>query len=184
MGQQANREMLINSDEIPTTLDRSKFVHVITDGGARPNPGSAGWGAIIRQNGKFAWTFGHCNNASNNAMELRAVIEALRCLPDGMHVWISTDSCYVKRGLVEWLAGWIAHNWRNSQGTQVANRSLWQKLIEEMNRMAVVQWKGGLVPHTYPFPLSRRNSEAGLRVDLFKMAGTGCIVTGRVSLGA
>jgi hypothetical protein len=38
----------------------------------RPNPGNAGWGAIIRQNGKFAWTFGHCSRATNNAMELLA----------------------------------------------------------------------------------------------------------------
>jgi ribonuclease HI len=91
MGQQANRGKLINWDEIPSVLEKDKFVHVITDGGARPNPGSAGWGAIIRQGGKFTWTFEHCSRATNNAMELRAVIEALRCLPDGMHVWISTD---------------------------------------------------------------------------------------------
>jgi hypothetical protein len=42
MGQQANREKLINWDEIPAILEKDKFVHVITDGGARPNPGNAG----------------------------------------------------------------------------------------------------------------------------------------------
>jgi hypothetical protein len=73
-------------------------------------------------------------------MELRAVIEALRCLPDGMHVWISMDSCYVKRGVCEWIHEWIKHNWKNSQRNQIANRSLGQKLVEESNRMAVVQW--------------------------------------------
>jgi ribonuclease HI len=140
LGPQASRESLVNWDELPSMLDKDKYVHVITDGGARPNPGNAGWGAIIRQNGKFSWTFGHCSRATNNAMELLAVIEALRALPNGMRVWISTDSCYVKRGVTEWLVGWIARSWRNSQGAQVANRSLWQKLVEAMNRMAIVQW--------------------------------------------
>jgi ribonuclease HI len=88
----------------------------------------------------FAWTFGHCSRATNNAMELLAVIEALSALPDGSDVWASTDSCYVKRGITEWLPGWIARKWKNSQGAQVANRSLWEKLVTESNRMATVRW--------------------------------------------
>jgi ribonuclease HI len=39
---------------------------------------------------------GHYDNATNNAMELRAVIEMLSIIPDGTPVWISTDSAYVK----------------------------------------------------------------------------------------
>jgi ribonuclease HI len=31
-------------------LVHDKMVHVVTDGGAQPNPGKAGWGALIRQN--------------------------------------------------------------------------------------------------------------------------------------
>jgi ribonuclease HI len=33
-------------------LDRNKMVHIITDGGARPNPGAAGWGVLMRQSGR------------------------------------------------------------------------------------------------------------------------------------
>jgi ribonuclease HI len=36
-------------------------------------------------------------------MEIRAVIEALRILPEGMHVWISTDSTYIENGIND---GW------------------------------------------------------------------------------
>jgi hypothetical protein len=118
--QQASRERYVPWDQFSSFIDKEKFVHIVTDGGARPNPGNAGWGAILRQNGQFSWTFGHCSRATNNAMELRAVIEALRALPDGSHVWASTDSCYVKRGITEWLPGWIARKWKNSQGAQVA----------------------------------------------------------------
>jgi hypothetical protein len=52
-----------------------KTVHVVTDGGANPNPGPAGWGAIIRQNGVFTWTYAQYDNALNNTMELMAVVE-------------------------------------------------------------------------------------------------------------
>jgi hypothetical protein len=48
-------------------------------------------------------------------MELRAVIEALRNIPDGMYVWVSTDSCYVKRGGVNGLR----------DGLLTAGRTLW-----------------------------------------------------------
>jgi hypothetical protein len=86
LGTQANRETQLKWGDIASALTHDNYVHVITDGGAGPNSGPAGWGAIIRQNGKFAWNFGHCSHATNNAMELRAVIEALRNLPEAMHV--------------------------------------------------------------------------------------------------
>jgi ribonuclease HI len=57
-----------------------KMIHVVPDGGARPNPGNAGWGAIIRQNKAFAMMWRHFPHATNNTMELRAVTEALNCL--------------------------------------------------------------------------------------------------------
>jgi hypothetical protein len=115
LGSQASRETQLVWGDIASVLTYGKYVHVITDGGASPNPGSAGWGAIIQQNGKFAWNFGHCSHATNNAMELCAVIEALRNLPNDTHVWISTDSAYVNRGITEWLLNWLVRNWRNAK---------------------------------------------------------------------
>jgi ribonuclease HI len=64
---------------------------------------------MITRNKKCTWTFGHCEHATNNAME--HVIEALRVLPEGLHVWITG-------------------NWKTGNRTPVANRSLWQELIE------------------------------------------------------
>jgi hypothetical protein len=86
LGQQASCETQLLWGDISAVLEPDQFVHIITDGGARPNPGSAGWGAIIRQGGNVSGNFGHCSRATNSAMELRAVIEALRNLPDNMHV--------------------------------------------------------------------------------------------------
>jgi ribonuclease HI len=73
-------------------------------------------------------------------MELLAVTEALANLPDGMHVWVMTDSAYVKNGITQWVPTWIRNNWRNSGGARVANKSLWERLIAGVNRMRRVEW--------------------------------------------
>jgi hypothetical protein len=101
---QGKRESFSDLEAFEGPLDRVKILHVVTDGGARPNPGAAGWGALIRQNGRCIWFSGHIERATNNAMEIRAAVETLRRLPHGMHVWISTDSMYVK---MESRNGWV-----------------------------------------------------------------------------
>jgi ribonuclease HI len=116
------------------------MVHVITNGAARPNPGNAGWCAVIRQNGRCTFDFGQYAHATNNAVEIRAVVEASRVLPEGMHVWVSTDSAYVKKGFTEWLPEWIRNNWRNSKGAAVANKTLWQALLGMVGWMRKIEW--------------------------------------------
>jgi hypothetical protein len=69
---QASREERIEWIKFGQELERDKMVHVITDGGARPNPGAAGWGVLMRQSGKYAENWGHWDMASNNAMEFPA----------------------------------------------------------------------------------------------------------------
>jgi ribonuclease HI len=86
------------------------------------------------------WFFGHYAHATNNAMEIRAIVEAFRTLPQGMHVWISTDYAYVKSGGAQWIGNWIKNSWRTGNGTPVANESLWQKLIEVVKLPKRVEW--------------------------------------------
>jgi hypothetical protein len=66
-----------------------KMVTMTTDGWANPNPGSAGWGVLVRKNGKFLCLWKHYPKSSNNVMELSAVIAGLNYLPSGMVVWLS-----------------------------------------------------------------------------------------------
>jgi ribonuclease HI len=126
--------------EFPATLSLDQMVHIVTDSGARPNPRSAGWGALIRQNGMYTYNHGHYDHASNKEMEIRAVVEALRILPSRTHVWVSTDSAYVKDGVTQWSPKWMKNNWKNSQGTPGANKSLWQKFYEEVSKQMRVEW--------------------------------------------
>jgi ribonuclease HI len=56
-----------------------------------------------------------------------------------MHVWVSTDSACGKRGITEWLNDWLNPGWRTTQTPAVANRSLWEKLVEDMHRHARIE---------------------------------------------
>jgi len=81
---------------------------------------------------------------TNNRMELRAVIEALRSLPGGRHVTVHTDSTYVLNGITRWLAGWRANGWLTGSKQPVKNVDLWQDLDEQANRHTVDwQWVKG-----------------------------------------
>jgi ribonuclease HI len=72
------------------------MITMTADGGANPNPGSAGWGVLIRQNRKFLCLSKHYSRASNNMKELSTVIVGLYYLPPEMIIWRSTDSQYVQ----------------------------------------------------------------------------------------
>jgi ribonuclease HI len=137
---QSDREHEVPWLEFKQRVERDKMVHVVTDGGARPNPGAAGWGVLMRQSGHYAINWGQWDMATNNAMEILAVTEALANLPDGMHVWIMTDSAYVKNGITQWVPTWIRNGWKNSGGARVANKSLWERLIAAVSRMKRVEW--------------------------------------------
>jgi ribonuclease HI len=67
-------------------------------------------------------------------MELTAVIEAIKSVPADEEVEIRSDSTYVVNCFRdEWWKGWLSRGWRNSQRQPVANRDLWEPLIETVN---------------------------------------------------
>lgn len=73
---------------------------ITTDGGCRPNPGPGGWAAIIRHGESVREICGSEPKTTNNRMELRAVIEALKTLNDPSIVIVRTDS----RNTISWCA--------------------------------------------------------------------------------
>ena len=55
-------------------------VIVYTDGACSGNPGPGGWGAILIWNGKEKELSGGDPATTNNRMEMKAVIEALKAM--------------------------------------------------------------------------------------------------------
>ena len=109
-----------------TPQDRSSPAKVYTDGACSGNPGPGGW-AWATVGGRQ--DSGGDPDTTNQRMELTAVLEALKAL-DGP-VTVYSDSTYVVNCYNDrWYEGWLARNWRNSQKKPVANRDLWEPLVE------------------------------------------------------
>ena len=105
-------------------------ITVYTDGACRGNPGPGGWAWAV-PGGAFA--SGADPATTNQRMEIMAALEALRTLTaDGASdVDVVSDSTYVVKCFTDrWWQGWQRRNWMNSQKKPVANRDLWEPLIE------------------------------------------------------
>jgi ribonuclease HI len=105
-------------------------ITVYTDGACRGNPGPGGWAWAVPQ-GRYA--SGADGQTTNQRMEITAALEALRALlADGPpSIEVVSDSTYVVKCFSDgWWQGWLRKNWKNSAGKPVANRDLWEPLIE------------------------------------------------------
>jgi ribonuclease HI len=106
-------------------------VTIYTDGGADPNPGTGGWAAILvdEATGAVRELSGGEPHTTNNRMELTAAIRGLEALKRPCRVELFTDSLYLKKGVTQWLPGWIARGWRRKEG-ELQNEDLWRRLAE------------------------------------------------------
>lgn len=77
---------------------------------------------------------------TNNRMEMIAVIEATKTVPDGSEVVVHSDSKYIVDGISKWLPKWKTNDWRTSANKPVKNSDLWLDLDDANNRLQIV-WK-------------------------------------------
>ena len=99
-----------------------------TDGSCRGNPGPGGW-AWADDRGAFASGFDP--RTTNQRMEITAVLEALRDHAGAGPIEVVSDSTYVVNCFRDkWYEGWLRRGWKNSQRQPVANRDLWEPLLE------------------------------------------------------
>jgi ribonuclease HI len=109
----------------------TKPVEIYTDGACRGNPGPGGWAAVLMAGDREKEIAGAENRTTNNRMELQAVISALQALKRPAEVRLYTDSQYVRRGVLEWLAQWKTRGWKTVDKKAVKNQDLWQVLEQE-----------------------------------------------------
>jgi ribonuclease HI len=109
-------------------------VEIYTDGGCDPNPGPGGWGAVLKSGPHLTELSGYERRTTNNRMELTAAIEALAHLKQACEVDLYTDSQYLRRGITEWIPGWVRRNWVRANGSPVENVDLWKALLAQAER--------------------------------------------------
>lgn len=99
---------------------------VYTDGACSGNPGPGGWAWAV-EGGAFA--NGAEQHTTNQRMEITAALEAVRAIEG--HLEVVSDSTYVVNCFRDrWWEAWLKKGWVNSQRKPVANRDLWEPLVE------------------------------------------------------
>jgi ribonuclease HI len=117
-------------------------IRLYTDGACIGNPGPGGWAYVFPNDGDPVEACGSDarTHTTNNKMELTAAIRGLEATPVGRTVSLTTDSDYVVKGMTEWLPKWQSNGWRNSKKESVANRDLWERLVE-LAAVRAVTWR-------------------------------------------
>ena len=116
-----------------------KKVEIFSDGACSGNPGPGGWGVLLRHNGHEKELSGFEPDTTNNRMELTAAIAGLEALTQPCHVRLTTDSEYLKKGMTEWIKDWVRRGWKTAQKKPVANRDLWERLLN-LTQTHQVDW--------------------------------------------
>lgn len=102
---------------------------VFTDGSSIPNPGPGGWGVVWVENGEVREArHGHDDATTNNRMELMALIEALRLLPESASVTVYSDSRLCIDTIGKWAPNWEKKGWKK-KGGEIKNLELVKELL-------------------------------------------------------
>ncbi|WP_047155421.1 ribonuclease HI [Aneurinibacillus tyrosinisolvens] len=115
-----------------------KDVIIYTDGACSGNPGPGGWGAVLLYGEHRKEMSGHEDNTTNNRMELKAAVEAMKALKEPCRINLHSDSAYLvncfKQG---WHKNWVKNGWKNSKKQPVENKDLWQEILALMEKHQV-----------------------------------------------
>ncbi|HEY9682569.1 MAG TPA: ribonuclease HI [Oculatellaceae cyanobacterium] len=127
-------------------MNSQSSITIFTDGACKGNPGPGGWGCIIATpDGNIREMGGGAKDTTNNRMEMAAAIRALDALElkSPCPILLYTDSTYLIRGVTQWIWGWRARGWKTAEGKDVANRDLWQDILQAVTRLkpSTIEWR-------------------------------------------
>jgi ribonuclease HI len=119
---------------------------VYTDGACSNNQGEGlqlgGWAAVFVDGPALS---GGESKTTNNRMEMRAVIEALKHTPIQSDVKIYSDSAYVINCFKQnWIERWEKNGWITSTKKPVENKDLWLEMrnLEKQRNIEWIKVKG------------------------------------------
>jgi ribonuclease HI len=126
----------------PLPKPGTQEAHAYTDGASVGSRGLGGYGAVLTWKGKTEEISGGAQDTTNLRMELTAACVALETLDEGHVVSVYSDSSYLvnymRRG---WYKTWRVNGWLNHRKEPVANRDLWERLLQATRRHREVRWR-------------------------------------------
>ncbi len=127
----ASKEENLSRAEVLAKYTDGPDSGVFTDGSSHPNPGPGGWGFVWVSRGEIQ-AEGHGAEAAsttNNRMELQALIEAFRALPEDAAVTVFSDSQLCVNTINKWAPGWERKGWTR-KGEPLKNLDLVKELLK------------------------------------------------------
>ncbi|XPV75783.1 MAG: ribonuclease HI [Desulfovibrio sp.] len=108
-------------------------IQIYCDGsclGNGSNGANGGYGAIVSTPHGTVELAQAYSNTTNNRMELRGCIAALKTLPQGSRGTVYSDSKYLIDAFNQgWIENWKRIGWKNASNRPVANQDLWRELL-------------------------------------------------------
>ena len=137
-----SKELSSFKKELAST--KALVFEIFTDGACRGNNGSRSKGNIFGGIGIWSEDY-NLNisekhpNATNNKMELLAILRAIQIISD---IWKETpqktviwsDSMYSIKSVTVWYKNWEKNGWKNSKGADVENQDLIKPIIELLTK--------------------------------------------------
>jgi ribonuclease HI len=118
----------LTPDEVLQRYHGGPKTGVFTDGSCEGNPGPGGWGFVWVEDDQIIHEDRGTDPATtNNRMELLALVNAYKKLPEDSQVTIFSDSQLCVKTINEWAAGWERRGWRRKSGP-IANLELVKSL--------------------------------------------------------
>lgn len=166
LSQAAAQQWLDGSQPTPGLGSSRQFeIKLYTDGGSRNHGNKRG--QHVKADDKAAWAYlieyhdqqitgtGGEYGSTNNKMEVTALVQALQyLLTHGLNQYstIATlDSHYVLDPITKgWLSGWQRRQWVTAAGKPVANKELWQQVLQLLPKFSNLHfaWTKGHATNT------------------------------------
>lgn len=110
-------------------------IEIWTDGACSGNPGPGGYAYVVKNNDEVLIKgCGHEDETTNNAMELKAIVQAIKYVfnyePARVkEITLYSDSAYCLNAINQkWIYNWFLNGWKTKEGKEIKNLELWQKL--------------------------------------------------------
>ncbi len=131
------------------------MIYIYTDGACSNNQSDENFGAwdCILIYGDYEKELSDYEiNTSNNRMEMKAVVEALKLLKRyDIPVKIFSDSAYIVNCINQkWYVNWEKNGWKNSKKEAVLNKDLWEEMLfyyKKIENIDFIKIKGHINPN-------------------------------------